>query len=147
MTSWFAVKSLYRTDVRASRSAAARLSNYEERVVLIRAVDFEEALRKAEVESREYVADSLWFNANGEEVETYCLHDFHAFSLSDENVGDGTEIYSNMLFLPASVTDDELVHRGLGRESEQSSVEASCFEPDFERLAAGDKPPSRAANG
>jgi len=144
MASWFGVKSLYRTDVRASGSGPVRLSSYEERVVLIFATDFDEAIRKAEAESREYVADSLWFNGDGEEVETYCLGGFHAFSLADESVGDGSEIYSNMLYVPVSVTDDELSERGLGSNSEQSSDDSHRFEPDFERLAAGDRPPGIA---
>jgi hypothetical protein len=140
MTSWFAVKSLYRIDVRASRAEPVRLSSYEERIVLIRAFDFDEALQKAQAESRQYVAEGLWFNADGEIVETSSLDGFDAFSLSDENVGDGIEIYSKVLFVPSSATDDELVDRGLGRQSEQDSVEADSFEPDFDRLAAGEKP-------
>jgi len=142
---WFAVKSLYRTDVRAARSEPARLSSYEERVVLIRAGDFEEALRKAELESREYAAHSLWFNADGEEVETYCLDAFDAFSLSDESVGDGTEVYSKRLFVPVSATDQELSDRGLGAQSEQTSDQVRRFEPDFDRLAARDKPSGDAS--
>jgi hypothetical protein len=140
MPTWFAVKSLYRINVRSSRSEPPRLSSYEERVVLISAADFDEALRKAEDEAREYAADGLWFNANGEVVETLNLEAFNAFALSDDRVGDRTEIHSVLHVVPPNLTDEDLVERGLGPAAAPSEEDTASFEPDFERLAAGEKP-------
>ncbi len=112
---------------------------------MLRAGSFDEALQKGEAEARQYADDSDWFNAGGEEVRTRYLAALDAFALSGE-AADGEEVYSKILFVTPDVTDEELVDRGLGRESEQRSTEAECFEPDFDRLARGDKAPSQGGD-
>jgi hypothetical protein len=145
MVAWYAVKSLYRTDVVPPKTTAPRLSSFEERIVLVRAGSFDEALQKGEAEARQYTDDNGWFNAGGEKVRTRYLEALDAFSLSGE-VADGEEVYSKILFVTPDVADEELVNRGLGQESEQRSPDAACFEPDFERVARGDRPSSQGGD-
>lgn len=128
MANWYSVKSLYRMDVKATVDAAPRLSSCEERVILVRAESFDEALAKAQQEARKY-ADMRWLNARGEAVETRYLEVADAFMLFDEQLAEGTELYSKMLFVAPSASDDDLVERGLGTVAEQTSEDADSFEP------------------
>lgn len=142
MATWYAVKSLYRTDVTPPKAEAPRLSSFEERIVLLRAESFDEALSKGEADARQYADGNGWLNSAGENVRTRYLEGLDAFSLSDEAT-EGEEVYSKILFVDPDTTDEQLVNRGLGHEGEQRSDESESFEPDYERLAAGDKPSSR----
>ena len=128
MANWYSVKSLYRMDVKATADGTPRLSSYEERVILVRADGFDEALSKAQTEARKY-ADMRWLNARGEAVETHFLEVLDAFMLFDEELAEGCEVYSKMLFVAPTSTDDELVERGLGTVAEQTSEDSESFEP------------------
>jgi hypothetical protein len=134
MSNWYAVKSLYRMDVSATPEAEARLSSFEERVVLMRASSFEQALEKAQREARAYAEDGAWTNARGETVTTRHLEALDAFLLTEDELADGCEVYSKMLFVAPSLTDEELVERGLGKVAEQTSTDAAGFEPDLGEL-------------
>lgn len=128
MASWYSVKSLYRMDVKAAPDAEPRLSSCEERVILLRADSFDEALEKAQQEARKY-ANMRWLNARGEAVETRYLEVLDAFMLFDEQLADGSEVYSKMLWVAPSSTDDELTERGFGTVAEQTSEDGEAFEP------------------
>jgi len=134
VANWYAVKSVFRTDVTAVGAAAPRLSSFEERVVLFRATSFDEALHRAEEEAQRYAEENRWPNEHGEEVRTRYLDALDAFSLSD-NLDDGAELYSKILFVDPSTTDSHVVERTIGSEAEQASSASSSFEPDFERIA------------
>ncbi|HVY26360.1 MAG TPA: DUF4288 domain-containing protein [Polyangiaceae bacterium] len=128
MANWYSVKSLYRMDVKAAADAAPRLSSSEERIILVRADSFDEALEKAQQEARKY-ADMRWLNARGEAVETRYLEVLDAFMLFDEELADGSEVYSKMLWVAPSSTDEELIERGFGSVAEQTSEDGDSFEP------------------
>jgi hypothetical protein len=128
MANWYSVKSLYRMDVKAAPDGTPRLSSYEERVILMRAASFDEALSKAQIEARKY-ADMRWLNARGEAVETHFLEVLDAFMLFDDELAEGCEVYSKMLFVAPTSTDDELIERGLGTVAEQTSEDSESFEP------------------
>ena len=139
MEHWYAVKSVFRTDVTASGAAVPRLSSFEERVVLFRAASFDEALLRAEEEAQRYTAENRWSNDEGEDVCTRYLGALDAFSLSD-NLDDGAELYSKILFVDPGSSDGDVVERTMGSEAERASPSSSSFEPDFERIAAPSTP-------
>ena len=60
---------------------------YEERITLLRAGSFDEAIERAEKEAEEYSRDLEGCEYLG------CVDVFHIY---DETVGDGTEIFSSM---------------------------------------------------
>src|SRR5882724_9356878 len=60
---------------------------YEERVVLVRANDFDEAIRLAEIEANNYAGDDEDCTFTG------FMNVFHIY---DKKIGDGTEVYSLM---------------------------------------------------
>ena len=133
MANWYTVKSVFRIDVTAAGAVAPRLSSFEERVVLFRAASFDEALHRAEEEAQRYAEENRWPNEQGDEVRTRYLDALDVFSVSD-NLDDGTELYSKILFVDPSTTDADVVDRTMGSEAEQVSPASSSFEPDFERM-------------
>lgn len=80
---WYCAKCLFQLH-ELSRQSGKPV--YEERMVLLRAADFDEAIRKAEAEARDYAA--------GEDVEY--LGYVHVYHIYDAEPGDGTEVFSLM---------------------------------------------------
>ena len=78
---------------------------FEERVVLFRATSFEEALAKGEVEAKRNAAD--WPHPK-------ILAHVVAFSIQDEKLRDGDEVWSCIRDL--NISDEEFLHRIYGRE-------------------------------
>ncbi len=79
---WYSVHGIFR-----HRAAHVDPSTYEERIILLRAHDFDDAIRRAEEEARGYTG-SL------EGVEYLeCLDSYHLF---EDVVGEGTEVFSLM---------------------------------------------------
>lgn len=80
---WYGAKCVFLHTAIESRPGQV----YEERVVLIRASSFEEAISKAEQEAEEYARDAEGCSYVG------FVDIFHVY---DERVGDRTEVYSLM---------------------------------------------------
>lgn len=86
---WYSARTFYRWLTWDNRP-------YEERVVLFRARSFDEAIELAERESAEYARES--------DFEVLDLVQAYRISDGDEEVGAGTEVYSQLraLDLPAN---------------------------------------------
>jgi Domain of unknown function (DUF4288) len=81
---WFSAKTIYKHHrVEAGTPKVV----FEERVVLFRAMSFEEAIVQAEAEAREY---------RGSAGETVYLDFVNVYHLFDASVGHRTEVYSLM---------------------------------------------------
>lgn len=80
---WFSARTLYLHKNRKEDD----VNLYEERIVLIKATDFDDAISKAEVEGEKYAAH---------ESEIEYLGFVHVYKLDDERVKDKTELYSLM---------------------------------------------------
>ena len=87
------------------------MNNYEERVLLVRAHDFNEAIRKAEREAAKYCGDL------GDEVEylKFC----NAYHIAESEIEDGTEIYSLITKSELNKTDYINTHYDTGGELTQ----------------------------
>ena len=114
---WYGVKSLYRSfaigrpravDSRFDR----RVTMVEERVVLFKARSFEESIRAAEVEAREY-AKSRHVNPYGQQVRVRYLGAVDAFELIGGPSHKG-EVFSTTALVPKRVGDRTVVNRRLG---------------------------------
>lgn len=79
---WFGARTLYH---HKSSEENDEIKFYEERIVLIDAIDFDEVIAKAEAEGQEY-ANML--------SKTVYLGFVNVYKLSDETVLDKTEVYS-----------------------------------------------------
>ena len=103
---WYAAKSVYRHH---SVSDGSGQGTFEERVVLLRASNVEDAIARAETEAMAYCG------ADG--GITY-LNFVDVFHLIDDIVGDGTEIYS--LVRESDLSDDGYLERFYDSGSERS---------------------------
>jgi hypothetical protein len=88
---WYAAKCIFR---HTGLQSAAKGYVYEERVLLIRAVDFGDAQRKAEAEAKRYAKNGIEY-----------LGFMDVYHLSSEAVGDSTEVYSLMRSCQLKPTD------------------------------------------
>ena len=111
--SWFGVKTLHR--VEAVGRPVARdihfdpsLTLVEERVVLVRARNHADAIRKAEREARRYAAFLTWRNPYGQRLKQRYLGACNSFELFDPPRG-GTEVYSDTFLAEKSVPDRKLI--------------------------------------
>ena len=82
---------------------------YEERVILVRANDFDEAIRRAEQEAETYARDC------GSCTYTGFIDVFHIY---DGYLGDGTEVYS--LMRTSDCGTDEYLTRFYDTEAERT---------------------------
>ncbi len=75
---WFSARCIFR-----HRGSDTRPSSYEDRIILLRADDFDHAILRAEEEARAYADEGV------EYLE--CLDIYHLF---ESSIGDRTEIFS-----------------------------------------------------
>ncbi len=101
---WYGVRCYFRHGDPATKEISAL---YEERIVLIHASSFEEAIEKAEREAVDYISslDNAIF-----------LEAVDAYQLIGEKITDGTEVYS--LMRESDYSDDEYLdlYHHTGRE-------------------------------
>jgi hypothetical protein len=109
-------------------------SMVEHRVVLIAATDVDSAILEAEKLAKVYAKESSWPNCNGDKVVTAYLGACDAFSVDDQELRSGAEVYSQMMFIPRRTSSDAILDRLLGRKGELQRDQSSLFEPDFERI-------------
>jgi len=88
---WYAAKCIFR---HAGLQSAAKGYVYEERVLLIRAANFDDAQRKAEAEAKRYAKGGIEY-----------LGFMDVYHLSSESVSDSTEVYSLMRSSQLKPTD------------------------------------------
>jgi hypothetical protein len=119
--SWYGVKTMYRwralghpkaTDAHYDPDAAL----LEERVVLFRARNASEAIRKGEKEAQAYAA-STHINPYGQKVRVHYLGDCLAFILF-ESPAAGIEVFSDTELIDKTASNKELIERRLGSERE-----------------------------
>lgn len=140
---WYSFCGIFKHErIDATGNVRPEASLVEERIVLLHAEDFDEAIRLGEVEAAEYVSDT-WPNADGDMVRIRYLGVCDVFDIQ-ETPAKGVEIYSRLLSRPSAEDDDVVIDRFFGSESEKET-NADCFEPDFDRVVQmkrkGDRSP------
>ncbi len=85
MEKWYTVKGLFRWYFKDGGAT----SNFEERIILVKAISFDDALDKAEIEAKEYCEEDPEANFR---IES--LTKFYAYELMDE-IESGIEIFSH----------------------------------------------------
>jgi len=115
--SWYSVKTVYRSRClgKASRTRDTVPSTVvEERVLIFRARNFAEAIKKAEKEATEY-CKLVYANPMGQKVKTKYLGACDAFVLRDPP-SNGAEVYSGMKAVDPGISDSRLVEDTFGNE-------------------------------
>jgi hypothetical protein len=124
--SWFAVKSLFRTEITDSPRAID--ADYdpdgtlvEERVVLVRTVSHRKALRMSEAEADRYLRPAQHINPYGQRVVWRRVSILNSFKLF-ERPGDGREVWSLTSVLPSAMSDKELEAQRFGPEESKAML-------------------------
>jgi Domain of unknown function (DUF4288) len=117
---WYAVKTLYRTSargrpVRRDANFDPKATLIEERVVLIRARSFDEAIRRGEDEAREYASGPTYCNPYGQRVTTKYLEVCDAFNLFNEPAN-RHEVYSRTEIVTAEASAAAVIKRLFGAD-------------------------------
>lgn len=117
---WYGVKTVYRTTTQGTPTETDKYFDpaatlVEERVVLIRARSFDEALAKGEKEARAYVADGTVQNRYGQRVMQRYLGVADAYEMSD-SPGNLIEVYSKTELVPTSTPDATVCANRMGTE-------------------------------
>lgn len=123
---WFAVKSLFRTEI--SDPPRAMDGDYdpdgalvEERVVLVRARSHAKALRRAEREADKYSRPMQHVNAYGQRVVWRRVKVLSSYELF-EKPRDGREVWSLTSVVPSATTDQELEIQRFGPDDTKESL-------------------------
>jgi hypothetical protein len=88
----------------------------EDRVVLFQATDFEDAIKRADIEAQRYCKATRYKNIYGQSVQLRFLKAIDAFSMLDNEPGSGSEVYSSTAIVPTSVRDVGVVTRWFGKK-------------------------------
>jgi len=126
---WFAAKTLYRTTtIDADRSAApGQLALIEERIVLLKAQSFDDAIAIGEASAREYANSVAFKNRQGDLLETKYLESIDVFELADTPTH-GAEIFSGAYVTQTSTPIQTLLEHHFGPE-QNSDSERELFVP------------------
>ena len=127
---WYGVKTIYRTKaIGKPRHADARFDAegtlIEERVVLFRARNFDEAIRKAGKEAHAYSTAS-YRNIYGQRVVQRYLGACDAYELF-ESPAASIEVFSSTEVVPGSVSNREVLNRRLGEEGRPKRTKRTKF--------------------
>lgn len=124
---WYGVKTLYRWEpvgrpLGIDRHYSSDVTLAEERVVVVRARNADEAIRKAEREARRYSAKS-YRNPYGQWVRTRSLGHLDAYELVYPP-SDGAEVFSETEVVSRTQSDRSVISRLIGRP-QPSRIRAS----------------------
>jgi hypothetical protein len=110
---WYAAKTIYKHHCIEDGTPKTL---FEERIVLLQASDFDDAIAKAETEAAEYCSTNR---------DTVYLDFVDVFHLFDETIGHGTEIYS--LMRESQLSDKDYLDRFYddGKERHQTSGDSA----------------------
>jgi hypothetical protein len=103
----FSVKSLYKWKVEGQT-----LFNFEERIVLFKAKNFETAISKAEKEAKKHAKNS-YINIDGKKVTLIGLEFFDAHAIEDEELKDGSELFSSSTTVTSKLSDKQLIAKAI----------------------------------
>jgi len=110
---WFAVKTVYRSSVRGKPAGTdqdydGEATLVEERVVVLRATDHNDAIRRGEREASQYVSPR-YVNPYGQSVVTRYLKAIESFELFDDP-DDLREVWSSTRIIPKTIGDRDVVN-------------------------------------
>lgn len=131
---WFSVKTLYRNEVFGKPIAIDE--NYdesvtlvEERIVIFKARNHEEAIKKAEKDALEYIKETH-INPYGQKVKTRYLKAFDSYEIFEDlnnSLKSGIEFFSNTELVDVKDTDDNIIDWRFGNKHPYSEKNRKKF--------------------
>lgn len=126
---WYGARCLFRIEIERSNSP----SLIEDRIILVEASDPDEAIALAESEAREYAAFG-WADENGRRVTPRYLDVCDVYRMN-AIPAHGVEVHSSRIRAEPGVSDDAIIDRLLGSESESHVEGHAPFVPSLEATA------------
>src|SRR5690242_9160866 len=116
--SWYGVRSLYRLTAFGKPKAADKHFDpdstlIEDRIVLFRAKNGDDACRQAEAEARHYAQSTRYTNIYGQRVRLRYLNALHCFEMIHAPKIEA-EVYSTTSLLSRSTADSAVISQRLG---------------------------------
>lgn len=141
---WYGVKTLYRTrTIGRPRKVDANYDRegtlVEERVVLFRARNFDEAMDKAEAEAKRYASAFTPRNRYGQRIRQQYLGCADAFVI-DGAPAVGCEVFSSTRVVPDSVSDASLAASFTDGEPRPNPKRVKFFDAERPELSVDDSP-------
>jgi len=121
---WYAARALFRfvatgEPKRKDRYFDPDSTFLEDRIVLVQATSFDDAIKKGEREAKAYCKSVRFNNVYGQNVELKYLGAMNVFEMSD-HPGPLCEVYSLMTIVPRSLRDSTLVTQRFGSERDRN---------------------------
>lgn len=122
---WFGVKTLFRSETVGKPKAVDKnfdedATSIEERIVLIKARNFDEAIKKGEIEAKAYLFD--YENIYGQKVKQRYLEVCNVFELYNEPNKSGVEVFSSTEIVSKDVKDKVIIDNKFGKDEELEST-------------------------
>jgi hypothetical protein len=132
---WYGVRTLYRVAAEGAPKSRDRhfdpqLTLIEDRIVLFKAIDLDDAIAQGIKEGRSYCRQTKFVNPYGQKVRMRFLDACDAFEIVEGKPAAGFEVYSSTELVRASVSDRAVVNRRMGPK------ESGATEPRYKFVNA-----------
>lgn len=132
----FAVKSLYRTVAlgkpkKTDKYYRENLDLIEERIVTVKARNFNEAITKGEKEAKKYASETEHINPYGQKVKQKYIGSLDAFELYDK-LKANLEVFSTTYLIKTSVSNSKLTNNVMGKVyKNEKKIRTKFFNREF----------------
>jgi hypothetical protein len=113
---WYAVKILFEsiisgepTPEKIDKNYSKTLKTFEESIIIVKAQSFDHAYKIVEKKAKDNEHD--YINPYDEKVEWRFVDFLDCFSLFDENINSGTEVYSRFIQVPIEMKTEEVMNK------------------------------------
>ena len=115
----FAIKTIYRTTTlgkpkKKDKFYRENLDSIEERIITIKARNFDEAISKGEKEAIKYASETEYINPYGQKVKQKYIGSIDVFEPFEE-VKANIEIFSTTFLIDSSITNTKLTNNIMGK--------------------------------
>jgi len=121
---WYGVRTLFRVVAAGKPKSPDKYFDpnstlLEDRVVLFQARDFDDAIRQAEKEAKDYSRTIKFVNVYGQPVRMRFLGAIDAYQIFDHPVTSGCEVYSSTTIIPRAGSDSRVVKERFGEKEKR----------------------------
>ena len=136
MSKIFSIKTLYRTT--AKKKPKQTDKNYredidliEERIVTLKARNFNDAITKGEKEAKEYASQTEYINPYGQKMKQKYIGSIDVFEPFDK-IKANTEVFSTTYLIKTSVSNDKLTNNMMGKiYKNEKKIRTKFFNIEF----------------
>ena len=135
----FAIKTLYRTiatdkPTKTDKYYRENIDLIEERIVTVKARNFNEAITKGEREAKKYASKTEYINPYGQKVKQKFIGSIDAFEPFDK-IKANIEVFSTTYLSKSSVSNDKLTNNVMGKiYKNEKKIRTKFFNKEFNEI-------------